>query len=71
VSSQVAVVRDAKLVLYIKAAGDIALSDKQLGAIHTYAARSLTHYMMPRYYASHPIGPGGWHRPDRPGEVTQ
>jgi hypothetical protein len=44
----VALVRDTKLVLYIKAASGITLSTAQLGVVQAHAGRSLTYYMMPK-----------------------
>ena len=45
----VAVVRDGKLALYIKTMTHKPLEHGQQDAIITYSARSLTHYMMPKY----------------------
>lgn len=49
VEQAVAVVRDNKLIVYLKAVHGQSLSPELMRDIETFAGRSLTHYMMPKY----------------------
>jgi acyl-coenzyme A synthetase/AMP-(fatty) acid ligase len=49
VDQAVAVVRDGKLMIYLKASAGVTLTKYVLGKVRESAQRSLTYYMLPRY----------------------
>ena len=49
VDQAVAIVRNGKLIVYLKPAAGVAITNFVLEAIKTFAMISLTYYMIPRY----------------------
>ena len=49
IEQAVAIVRDGKIVAYVRGVPGVALGPSDLADLRAFAGRSLTHYMMPRF----------------------